>query len=381
MQNKKPRLALITRAQFYPNLVSVLTNLTLMLKDDFSISIVLGKNNTIPEVLSSNCKMIEVDAPKFNVQNLGYSYRAVKAAIGSNADVIMSITQPYPIGVMSCMLAGSKKNIAVVTRITGDFFDEKNIVTGFFRTFYTRYIYEKILVYSLRKASVILPIGKNLEQKFLARDFPKDKLITLAQPFTSQQFAPPKGGFDKKALKEKLNLSVNKTTIIFIARLEPDKGIDKLKSIIEGVLNQSDKFQFCIIGKGSASSEFEVYDKDNVHLTGFIKRDDLPKYYHCADLIVYPTNKDASPTVLLEALAARLPIVATPIGEIPNLTKNLRSSTKEFIEYILSEDYPLDETPDWFDWQVQKQLYVQVIYSALSKKNIKNASFADFSRR
>src|SRR4030095_3331341 len=51
-------------------------------------------------------------------------------------------------------------------------------------------------------------------------------------------------------------------------------------------------------------------------------RTDIPALLACSDLFVLPTLKDALPTVIIEALAAEKPIVASDIGGVPEIIEN-----------------------------------------------------------
>jgi glycosyltransferase involved in cell wall biosynthesis len=48
-------------------------------------------------------------------------------------------------------------------------------------------------------------------------------------------------------------------------------------------------------------------------------RKDIPRLLAASDLFVLPTLTEALPTVLAEAMAARLPIVASAVGGIPEM--------------------------------------------------------------
>ena len=71
-----------------------------------------------------------------------------------------------------------------------------------------------------------------------------------------------------------------------------------------------------ICGDGSMRKKWQQMahsmDLDDVFFEGFIARDNLPAYYHRADVYVSPsvTNESFAIT-LLEAMAARTPVIAT----------------------------------------------------------------------
>lgn len=350
-------MTMVTRFELYPNLVSVITNMVEMLKDDFDLRLVIGSDNDIPEFIIQNCEVITLEKPKIEFKTLVYSYKAVIRAMRCDGlNIVANITQPYPIGVLLSLACWFNKRTKAVIRISGDFFDERNHTKSLVTKIYKIYVYEKMLLLAFRKAHFVLPIGENLKSKFVSCGFPESKLRVAPQPFLSEPFNLPEG-LDRKKVKQHLGLLPNKITVLFVARLEPNKGISDLIQIIQGVLQQSDDFQFCIIGKGSAMSEFSGFKEDHLVLTGFVPRERLHNYYHASNLLVYPTKKDASPTVLLEALSAELPIVSTAVGEIPYLVKNIRSSNDQFIEFILNKKYVKDKKPMWFNWQSQKRLY------------------------
>ena len=47
--------------------------------------------------------------------------------------------------------------------------------------------------------------------------------------------------------------------------------------------------------------------------------ENIPEYLQAADLFVFPTENDAFPSSLIEAMACGLPVVTTPVGAIKTI--------------------------------------------------------------
>jgi glycosyltransferase involved in cell wall biosynthesis len=53
----------------------------------------------------------------------------------------------------------------------------------------------------------------------------------------------------------------------------------------------------------------------------------MPLYYNAADLLLHPSSSEGSPNVIKEAMACNLPVLATPVGDIPELLKGVQVSS------------------------------------------------------
>jgi glycosyltransferase involved in cell wall biosynthesis len=101
---------------------------------------------------------------------------------------------------------------------------------------------------------------------------------------------------------------------LFVGRLVPEKGADLLlASLPEEVLA-------LVVGDGPEHARLSATDavrSGRARLLGARFGEALGACYAAADLLVVPSRRDGAPTVLVEARAARLPILATRVGGIP----------------------------------------------------------------
>lgn len=106
--------------------------------------------------------------------------------------------------------------------------------------------------------------------------------------------------------------------LITVSVLRPAKGIEVLLDTVRRVPDA----YFLIVGGGPKEEEFrELAAKsgagERVRWAGF--RTDVDELLAGADVFVHPSLVDAFPTVLLEAMAAGLPVVASGVGGIPEI--------------------------------------------------------------
>lgn len=125
----------------------------------------------------------------------------------------------------------------------------------------------------------------------------------------------PKNKLDSK---KAVNFPLDKKIILFVAEFatnNPFKGGNILRKIIQE--NTNDKFLFITVG-GKNESFYEN------HLTfPFISnREELANLYNACDVMLYPTQADNLPLVILEAMACGTPVIASNLGGIPEIITN-----------------------------------------------------------
>jgi glycosyltransferase involved in cell wall biosynthesis len=113
---------------------------------------------------------------------------------------------------------------------------------------------------------------------------------------------------------------------IFVARLDPLKGLEALIRGLAQLRDESAPVMVLIAGDGPERDTVErlacelKLGADRLRLLGF--RNDVPDLLGAADFYVLPSLTEGLPLSLLEAMAHRLPVVATPVGGIPEVVRD-----------------------------------------------------------
>lgn len=104
--------------------------------------------------------------------------------------------------------------------------------------------------------------------------------------------------------------------VLFVGRLESQKDVATLLRAIPQVVQRHPKTLFVIGGSGSQEPQLkslclELDVGRNVLFPGFIPPDETPEYFRACDIFVLPSIWEDRAGVLVEALAAGKPVVAT----------------------------------------------------------------------
>lgn len=116
-------------------------------------------------------------------------------------------------------------------------------------------------------------------------------------------------------LRNRVSLPADVPVIGFVGRLVRDKGIVELLSAFKALRAKYPKLHLLIIGDYEdfdaipPEARLTIEQAENIIFTGFL--DDVTPSYPLMNMLVLPTYREGFPTVLLEAAAMELPVVAT----------------------------------------------------------------------
>lgn len=131
----------------------------------------------------------------------------------------------------------------------------------------------------------------------------EDRIIIKPNAIDPNKFYPR----DKRKMRVKHGLPLDKKLIVFLGRFVHDKGPLRVLNSVKG----RDDIGLIFIGKGNQELEGEnIVFKDKVVTTL------VPEYLSAADIFVLPTLHEGSCNAIIEAMACGLPIVSSDIPEI-----------------------------------------------------------------
>lgn len=133
---------------------------------------------------------------------------------------------------------------------------------------------------------------------------------------------------EKTTARLKIGGGSEKIWIGTVAELHKNKGLDILIDAFAATNHESHNAALYIIGEGEERKSLEKQIKslglsNRIHLVGFIS--DAERLLKAFDVFVLPSRTEAFPYVILEAGLAQLPIVASAVGGIPEIIKNLKT--------------------------------------------------------
>ena len=110
-----------------------------------------------------------------------------------------------------------------------------------------------------------------------------------------------------------------------IGRMVPVKGYDVFITAAKEILYHAPQTKFVLTGDGPMLSKLKELSlslglKDKIVFTGY--RNDPIDIMNALDIFVISSYHEGIPTVVLEAMALRIPVIATEVGGIPEIIEH-----------------------------------------------------------
>lgn len=167
-------------------------------------------------------------------------------------------------------------------------------------------------------ADALIAVGKGVEKAEKQR-FPTKKMVVIPNAVATLPKLPPDA---RRAIREKLVGNPNRPILIAVGSLSMQKAYDDMLQAFLHVRAQIPDVALLIAGGGRLAdhllTEIKRLSLENqVYLLG--RRDDIPDLLGASDLYVLSSHWEGLPIAVLEAMSAGLPIVATAVGDVPDV--------------------------------------------------------------
>lgn len=166
------------------------------------------------------------------------------------------------------------------------------------------------------RASVIRVMNRGVGNFIEARGIKREKIRIIPAIYLDGEIFKP------------LNIK-KEYDLIFVGRLESNKGINLfLDSVKLLVANYRLSFKCLIVGEGSLRGWLKLQITNYrlpITLFGFAKdHREVAELINKSKILVMPSYNEGGPRVVVEALACGVPVLAAPVGIVPDLLKNDR---------------------------------------------------------
>lgn len=132
---------------------------------------------------------------------------------------------------------------------------------------------------------------------------------------------------DFEAFRVESPLNERPVTIGYIGRLAEEKGVWNFVRALPRITAGRQDVHVLIGGDGPLLPEFREFVRESglaerVTFAGWIPHEDLPRRLNDLRLLVLPSYTEGLPNIMLEAMACGTPVLATPVGAVPDFIRD-----------------------------------------------------------
>jgi glycosyltransferase involved in cell wall biosynthesis len=175
----------------------------------------------------------------------------------------------------------------------------------------------------LTRAVLIHTISNYLAD--FARDMgAKGQVIVVPNGVNVEKFKVESSKLKGKKLRQELEITEDETVLVTTSRLVEKNAVG---DIIEALVFLPDNVKLLVIGTGQleGSLKFKVKGKkleERVRFIGFVAHNELPPYLWASDIFIRPSLSEGMGNSFIEAMAAGIPVIATPVGGIVDFLRD-----------------------------------------------------------
>jgi len=168
----------------------------------------------------------------------------------------------------------------------------------------------------------IVAVSNEVKKDMLRYKIPENKIRVIDNGIALERFEKV---VETKNMKNQLGFEEKTRVIGTIGSLVLEKGHIYLLEAARQILDVVNDLKFLIIGDGPLRKQLEEKSEElgiKKHVVFMGQRKDIPELLMTMDIFVLPSIKEGLPVALLEAMAAKRPVIATRVGAIPKVIES-----------------------------------------------------------
>ena len=224
---------------------------------------------------------------------------------------------------------------------------------------------ERIFQKTVKSADEVIAVGEHLAAAAELKTGRSCTSLPIGIDLTQFKLTPTTTLKAKQ--KEELALPSNKKILLYIGRLVKEKGIFELA---EALPYLPEEYVVVYVGDGPEKEKLQrqKMHNDRLFLVGQIPNEKVRDYLLASDVFILPSYSEGLPTVVIEAMALKIPIICTNVGGIPDLFGEYSELLIQprSVQHIVTSVKGLAADPAYYN-EVTEALYqrVHVQYSAM----------------
>jgi len=223
-----------------------------------------------------------------------------------------------------------------------------------------------------RYTDLFITVGTELRDTYVAAGLgPRDAYMVARSPVNVEAFYEVRGWNEdrRKRARAELDLPPTGDLIIAVGNLERRKRQHLLISELASLLKQRDAY-LVFAGDGRERQPYEALASelgvaDRMRFLGHVAR--VQRLFGIGKLLVHASSREGVPQVVIQALAAGLPVVATdveglreipgaPVDIAPRSGTGLRPRVARALDTARPERLPFEAFSPWTDSEIEAQI-------------------------
>jgi glycosyltransferase involved in cell wall biosynthesis len=177
----------------------------------------------------------------------------------------------------------------------------------------------RFLVYRL--ASRLIVVSRELQillqQKYFLRT---NQVIRIPNGIDTSYYSPDL--VERHRIREMLGLKEDSIVIGFSGRLDPIKNLDLLLKVFATCVREHPHLRLLLVGDGPEKGHLEALCQER-NIRSYVvfagQQENVLPYLRAMDMFLLTSFREQMPLTVLEAMAVKVPIVSTRVGEIPHV--------------------------------------------------------------